>query len=163
MVNLVHLKLIYMKILIPTSPGGHLKQSLILAKKLNKRNAIVFATYYTPVARKLLSGFRSRFVTEPGLGLTSLPRKIMLAFQALLMMIKENPDVIITTGSDVPVSFCYIGKLMGKKIIFIESWSRVKTPSKSGKLIYHIADLFFVQWRDLKSSYPKAVYAGRFV
>ncbi|MEK6909902.1 MAG: polysaccharide biosynthesis protein, partial [Candidatus Aenigmatarchaeota archaeon] len=38
---------------------------------------------------------------------------------------------------------------------------RVRKPSKSGKLVYPIANLFFVQWEDLKSEYPRAVYAGR--
>ena len=29
------------------------------------------------------------------------------------------------------------------------------------KYIYPIADLFFVQWKTMKSVYPKAIYVGR--
>lgn len=150
-----------MRILIPTSPGGHLKQSLLLAEKLAENSDVKFVSYYTPLVKELLKGYKTSFVIEPGIGFRSLPRKIILTLQALLILLKERPDVIITAGSDVPVPFCYIGKLMRKKIIFVESWSRVKRPSKSGKLIYPISDLFFVQWEDLKKEYPKSIYAGR--
>lgn len=35
------------------------------------------------------------------------------------------------------------------RLIFIESWARVKTLSLSGKLVLPFADRFIVQWRDL--------------
>lgn len=149
-----------MKILIPTSPGGHFRQSLLLAEKL-KSHDLTFVTYHTPLVKELSKGRKVKFVIEPGIGLKSLPRKFILLIQAFLILLKENPSAIITTGSDVPVPFCYLGKLLRKKIIFIESCSRVRTPSKSGKLIYPLADLFFVQWEDLKKEYQKAIYAGR--
>ncbi len=146
---------------MPTSPGGHLKQSILLAEKLKKKFDVVFATYYTPLATNALKGYRFRFVIEPGIGIKGIPRKFILALQALFILFKENPDVIVTPGSDVPVPFCYIAKLLGKKVVYIESWSRVRKPSLSGKMVYPIADLFFIQWEDLKIRYPKAVYAGR--
>ncbi len=150
-----------MKILIPTSPGGHLKQVVLLAENLKKVLDITFITYYTPLAEKLLEGYKVKFVIEPRIGVKSWPRKFILSLQAALLLLKERSDVIVTAGSDVAVPFCYIGKLLGKKIIFIESWSRVRKPSKSGKLVYPIADLFFVQWEELKFEYPRAIYAGR--
>jgi len=150
-----------MKMLIPTSPGGHLKQVALLAEKLKKDFDITFITYYTPLAEKLLKGYKVEFVIEPKIGIKSWPRKLILALQAAFLLLKGKSNVIVTTGSDVAVPFCYIGKLLGRKIIFIESWSRVRKPSKSGKLVYPLADLFFVQWEDLKSEYTRAVYAGR--
>ena len=49
------------------------------------------------------------------------------------------------------------------RIVYIESIARVSTLSLSGKLLYHlrIADLFLVQWQELKDRFPRAVYAGR--
>jgi len=46
-------------------------------------------------------------------------------------------------------------------VIFIESWARVYSKSDSGKLVYPIADLFFVQWKEMEKVYPHAIYAGR--
>ena len=49
---------------------------------------------------------------------------------------------------------------MGKKVIYIESFARVDEPSLTGKLMYHVADLFIVQWKEMMEFYPNAVYGG---
>ena len=85
---------------------------------------------------------------------------IKLTFNALKILRKESPNVIITTGAMICVPFCYIGKLMGKKIVYIESFARVYEKSLSGKLVHPIADKFFVQWEPLLKLYSKAEYYG---
>ncbi len=153
-----------MKIMIATTRGGHLTQSLLLAEKLKSKFDLVFVTHYTDVSKTLLKGYRVKFISMPFTGpknIRTLCSYPIILFKALMILLRENPDAIVSPGSNVPIPFCYLGKLLGKKIIFIESWSRVRNPSLSGKLIYKIADLFFVQWEPLKKVYPKAVYAGR--
>nr|WP_225349401.1 hypothetical protein [Limosilactobacillus reuteri] len=54
----------------------------------------------------------------------------------------------------------YFAKLMKKKVIYIESFARITTPSLTGKILYHFADLFIVQWKELLKVYPKAKYFG---
>ena len=46
------------------------------------------------------------------------------------------------------------------KIIFIETFANKNTKTLSGKMVYPIADLFIVQWEEMKKLYPKAVYGG---
>jgi UDP-N-acetylglucosamine:LPS N-acetylglucosamine transferase len=70
-------------------------------------------------------------------------------------------DAVISAGPGVTVPVFYAAKLVGKKTIFLESWSRVQSKSVSGRLCYPVADLFFVQWPELKKKYPNAIYAGR--
>jgi beta-1,4-N-acetylglucosaminyltransferase len=70
-------------------------------------------------------------------------------------------DAVISTGPGVTVPVFYAAKLIGKKTIFLESWCRVQSRSVSGRLCYPVADLFFVQWPELKQKYPNAIYAGR--
>ncbi|KAF9154909.1 UDP-N-acetylglucosamine transferase subunit [Mortierella sp. AD011] len=48
-------------------------------------------------------------------------------------------------------------------LIFIESFARVKTLSLAGKLLYHLCDVFLVQWPDLRGRYPRAQYIGTLV
>ena len=148
-----------MKICIPVSHGGHLTQALILAEKLKKHH-IVFVTTRYGESRVSKSKGKFKSVINPH---TNPFLLMILAFQALWILLMTNPDVIISTGSNIPVPFFILGKLLGKKLIYIESWSRVKRPSKSGKLLYSLSDLFFVQWEDLKKEYPKAIYAGRLI
>ena len=86
---------------------------------------------------------------------------IQLIINSAKLMAKEKPDIILSTGALVTVPMLYIGKLLGKRIIFMESMARVEGKSLSGKLVYPIADLFLVQWESMLAYYPKAVYASR--
>ena len=153
-----------MKILIPTTPGGHLKQALLLAEDLKRKFDLVFVTYRASSIGDSLKNYKVKFVIDPFRGLKGLfryPLVFVVFFQALIILLKENPDAIVSAGANIPIPFFYVGKLLGKKVIFLESWSRIRVPSLSGKLAYKVADLFFVQWKPLKKIYPKAVYAGR--
>lgn len=79
---------------------------------------------------------------------------------SLFILLKEKPDCIISTGALVTFPICVLGKFMKKKIIYIESFARVGEPSLTGKLMYHFADLFIVQWKDMLQYFPNAVYSG---
>ncbi|WP_233414579.1 glycosyltransferase family protein [Thermaerobacillus caldiproteolyticus] len=58
--------------------------------------------------------------------------------------LRERPDVIVTTGAHTAAPMCYIAKLFRKKVVFIESFAKMTTPTNSRKLVYPIADLFIV-------------------
>lgn len=81
-------------------------------------------------------------------------------FKSLYYFFREKPDVIVTTGAHTAVPMCYIAKLFGRKVVFIESFAKTSTPTISGKLVYPIADLFIIQWEEMRKHYPKAVYGG---
>lgn len=76
---------------------------------------------------------------------------------------KENPDIIISTGAGVSVPFLYIGRILKKKTIYLESMTRVRAFSLSGKLVYPFVDHFIVQWPELAEKYKKAVFKGQIV
>lgn len=85
--------------------------------------------------------------------------------KSFYILIKERPDIIVTTGGgEIAVPICYGGKLLGSKIIFIETLARVTTPSGGGKLVYPISNIFIVQWQSLLSKYgKKAQYRGKLI
>jgi UDP-N-acetylglucosamine:LPS N-acetylglucosamine transferase len=92
---------------------------------------------------------------------TSLWRMALAFFQALWILSKERPQIVISTGASVAIPFSWMGKLLGVKVVYIESWSRIKTRSGTGPLVYPAADLFLVQWPSLLEEYgPKARYWG---
>jgi beta-1,4-N-acetylglucosaminyltransferase len=149
------------KVLFIASLGGHLTQLLqlkplfseydyhivteksIITKELQKQYPISFVLYG---ARNYLFRYIFKFTCNT-----------LLSFYYFL---RERPDVIVTTGAHTAVPMCYIAKLFGKKVIFIESFAKTTTPTLSGRLVYPIADLFIVQWESMKVHYPKAVYGG---
>jgi beta-1,4-N-acetylglucosaminyltransferase len=81
--------------------------------------------------------------------------------QALAILLRCWPDAIITTGPSVAVPVCMASKLLRRKVIFIETGSRIHALSMTGRIMYHFADLFIVQWPQLLALYPRAIYAGR--
>ena len=79
---------------------------------------------------------------------------------AIKVLLKERPDLIISSGAAVAVPFFYIGKILGAKLIYIEVFDRIDKPTVTGKLVYPIADKFIVQWEEQKKVYPKAINLG---
>src|SRR5512136_1632400 len=88
-------------------------------------------------------------------------RTLWSAGQALVALVRTRPRAIISTGPGIAVPACILAKCLGVKVIYIETGSRVFALSTSGKIISRFADLFLVQWEELLSLYPKAIYAGR--
>ena len=89
-----------------------------------------------------------------------VPKFVSLFFRSFILIIKEKPDVIVSTGALVTYPIGLLGKMLGKRIIYIESFARVDNGSLTGKLYYKIADVFIVQWKELLKIYPKAIYGG---
>ncbi|MGF7032999.1 UDP-N-acetylglucosamine:LPS N-acetylglucosamine transferase [Paenibacillus mucilaginosus] len=149
-----------MKIALACSVGGHFTQMRQL-EKMYKRFDHFFITEDTLMTREYAEKERIYF-------LRLINRKkwnflylflvnLLLSVQVLL---KEKPDVIICTGALSSIPFCVIGKMLGIKLIFIESFAKMDTPTMTGKLMYKFADLFIVQWEKMLEHYPKAVYGG---
>ena len=82
----------------------------------------------------------------------------VLSAQAVLV---ERPNVVISTGAGIVVFFCVFAKLLGAKLIFIESMARVERPTLTARFLYPFSDLFIVQWPGLLKYFPKAKYVGR--
>ena len=87
-------------------------------------------------------------------------RFLKLMISAGKIMFREKPDVVVTTGALITFPFCLYGKLLGAKVIYIETFARVNDRSLTGRLVYPIADLCLVQWESLLKFYPKAKYVG---
>ena len=85
---------------------------------------------------------------------------LVVTIQSLRIILKERPRIIVSTGADVTIPICYLGKFLGIKVIFIESVCRIDDLSPTGKIVFPIVDLFLVQWEELTKKYSKARYWG---
>lgn len=148
-----------MKICLICSAGGHLTQIRKL-ESLYKRYDYFFVTFFNEPAADLAQREPFYFVKDPGRNIINF---IINIFHSIKIFAQEKPDIIISTGAGVTIPMCWIGRIFRKKLIFIESWSRVEKPSISGKLIYPIANLFIVQWEEMLKFYPKAVFKGALI
>lgn len=81
--------------------------------------------------------------------------------QATSILLSLRPKAVIGCGPAISVLASLVGKLVGAQAIHVETGSRVNSLSLSGRIMYNVADMFFVQWMSLKDKYPRAIYAGR--
>ena len=82
------------------------------------------------------------------------------AVKTLGIFLKERPDAVICTGVLAMIPMCLLCKLFGRKVIYIESFAKVTTPTETGKLMYKLADRFYVQWESMLEVFPNAIYLG---
>ena len=121
-----------------------------------------FITFRNPHTTNLKKTEKVYFVTNPQRlqALYNPFRFIISIVQSFIILLKEKPDFIVSTGAGVAVPVCYAAKILRKKIVFIELTSSVTKLGWSGRMIYPIADLFFVQYKKLAENYKKAIYVG---
>ena len=92
-------------------------------------------------------------------------RQHLLKIVAVLMrciniILRKRPDVVISTGAAVGCIACFLAKLIGAKVIWIDSITNVERISLSGRMVRYIADLFLVQWPELVEQYTNVEYVG---
>ena len=83
------------------------------------------------------------------------------AWQAWRILRTVRPAAVLSTGPSVAVPISILARLTGVRVIFVETGSRVTALSATGRIMYRVAQLYFVQWPELLEQCPKAIYAGR--
>lgn len=147
------------KVCFATSSGGHYEQLMMLKPLMKKYDSFV-VTEKTNYAIEE-SGIKTFYLKQVNRReKTCILNLIINAFISLCLFVKERPDVIICTGVLAMIPLCLICKIFGKRLIYIESFAKVTSPTESGKLLYKFADQFYVQWESMKEIYPRAIYLG---
>lgn len=145
-----------MRICFVASHGGHLAEAMVIARGLRPRHEVFFVTDSDlPVGGDERVHRVAGFVSNP----LKLP---LCAWQIARILRKERPGALLSTGAEVALPSFLLGKLLfGLPTVYVECSARVSTPSRTGRLVYPLADLFLVQWEQLLGRYgPKAVYRG---
>ncbi len=147
------------KMCFAASSGGHYEQLLMLKPLMEKYDSIIITeetAYKTTVENINMYYLKQVNRKEKAF----LGRMIINIFRSIKIFMKEKPDVIISTGVLAMIPICLLAKITGKKLIYIESFAKVTSPTLTGKLLYKFADQFYVQWEQMKEVYPKAIYLG---
>ena len=147
------------KICLACNGGGHFEQLKLATSCLKKDDYDFFyVTEKSKHLKNLMSKERHYSFINPT---TKKHLWVVNTLQALWVLFKERPNVIISTGAGVAFPIFFFGKKIFKaKTIFICSAANVTKPSRVPFQAYKIADLFLVQWRELKEIFPKSTYIG---
>lgn len=149
-----------MKVALVCSHGGHFTETVQILDAFADHD-IFFATYHSSREEDVRAIAPAYFTDNIG---ASYRRMFLAFFWALDVLRREKPDVVVSLGSEIAIPFFVWAKLLGIRTLFIESWCRVENLSKTGRLLYPIADEFWVQWPQLQSvGGSKARYKGSVV
>ena len=148
------------KICLISSSGGHFEQLLMLRRLSDDYDTFIVTekTKYNKKDKKI-----NYYISQVNRKeILFLFKMLLIAIKSFFIYLKEKPDVIISTGVLAAIPMMYIGHIFKKKVIYIESFAKINSPTMTGKLIYkkHIADQFYVQWESMKEFYPNAIYKG---
>ncbi|CAK1596236.1 unnamed protein product [Parnassius mnemosyne] len=169
------------KTIICIGSGGHTSEILRLMSNLNTRkfgprlyiladsdtssevkihNMENGSTSYTlcriPRSRNVKQTYSSSIFTTIYATLSTIP-----------IVYKFAPNVILCNGPGTCIPVCAVAFLLrclfllDSRIIYIESLCRVRTLSLSGKILQYFADIFIVQWPQLRDNCYRAKYFGR--
>jgi spore maturation protein CgeB len=88
----------------------------------------------------------------------------LMAMRMLLVILRERPDVIVTTGAAPGYFALRFGKWIGARTIWLDSIANVNELSMSGRIVAQYADLWLTQWphlaRPARQAMRRPEYAG---
>jgi len=146
-----------MKVCLAASGGGHLSQMLKLIDSWQGYETFYITT--AEIVKEQLQKLGKVYVVGE-CNRCSLLRTVKVLLCCMKIIFMERPDVVISTGAAAGCISCFLGKLTGAKVIWVDSITNIERLSVSGRMVRFIADLFFVQWPELTAKYRGVQFAG---
>ena len=147
------------KICFAASTGGHYEQLLMLKPLMEKNDSFILTekTLYNVEVQNIKTYYLKQVNRKEK---SFIFKMIYNSILSLKIYLNEKPNYIICTGVLAMIPMCILVKLIGGKLIYIESFAKVTSPTQTGKLLYRFADKFYVQWESMLKIYPNAIYLG---
>lgn len=134
-----------------------MSQLLALTESWNRHETFCVTT--TEVVREKLSRFGTVYIVGECNRQYPL-RVVRVLAKCIKILLKEKPDVVLSTGAAAGCMLCLLAKVLGAKVIWIDSITNVERISLSGRMVRYVADLFLVQWPELAGQYKKVEFVG---
>ncbi|TIX48985.1 beta-1,4-glucuronosyltransferase WelK [Alteraurantiacibacter aquimixticola] len=150
-------------ICLAASGGGHVRQILDLAPLWDEYPHFL-VTEATALGRSLSEKFDTSFVPHFALGQAKLGAPFLMLGRALSslwtslrIVLKRRPDIVITTGAGSQVFILFWARLLGARIILIDSFARFDAPSAFARMAGFLAHHRFAQSEGSARSWNGAV------
>jgi UDP-N-acetylglucosamine transferase subunit ALG13 len=151
-----------LRICLAGSGGGHVRQLLDLEPVWSAHDSF-FLTEDTALGQSVAEKHRTHFVTHVAAGQAKLgaPGKMLIGafrnfFQSAKAILKERPDVVLSTGAGAMFFGVLWARLLGAKIVVIDSFARFDRPSLFARIAAPLAHRKVVQSKALSSYFPDA-------
>lgn len=170
------------KTMIVLGSGGHTTEMMAIVRELKQdwyrpRTYVLAASDSNSESKiddvepnrdaiEILRISRSRSVHQSYI--SSVFTTIRSAMDSVPLVYKNRPELILCNGPGTCVPICVVAFLfkifyinVSCRIVFVESFCRVRTVSLTGKILKWIVDLFVVQWPQLQEYSANLQYVGR--
>lgn len=151
-----------LKLCLAGSGGGHVRQLLDLEPAWATYDHF-FISEDTALSRSIAEKHRTHFVPHVALGQARLTSPWRLAINAaknfgasVRIIFGERPDVLVTTGAGAVFFSTILARVVGAKVVLIESFARFHKPSVFARLVAPIATYKVVQSAALAGYWPDA-------
>ncbi|MDR2408835.1 MAG: capsular biosynthesis protein CpsF [Bacteroidales bacterium] len=144
------------RILFVCSSGGHYAEMIKINDSFNEYNCKLLTVSTNKNNNDMPMKYVKIYYTKE----SRVLNYILGFLQCFFVWISFRPNVIISTGSNIAVMMFIWGKLLGSKLIYIESNARVCTKSNTGKIVEILCDKIIVQWPEMLKVYKNAEYWG---
>lgn len=151
-------------VLLIFGEGGHKQEMKLLHNKLS-HSPLQFITFGpTPISPSLLH-YKLGDVRHKHSRSKSFCMAVISLIRSSSLTIKLSYQYevmgVISTGPGVAIIPSFILKLLGKKVVFIETFCRFYSRSITGRIMSKLSDEFWVQNKEQLPFYKNAKYCGR--
>jgi UDP-N-acetylglucosamine:LPS N-acetylglucosamine transferase len=133
------------RLLALASGGGHWVQLLRLRPAFAGFE-VAYVSMFESYA-ETVSG--SRFYIVPDASRFDLKSFAPVIAQAVKILAKERPQMVVTTGSAPMLAFILLARLSGRRTLWIDSIANSERLSSSGRLAKKLAHKVISQWPDV--------------
>jgi len=127
------------------SGGGHWIQLLRLRDAFSE-----FETSYVSMFENYADEVHGcRFYTIPDASRFDKFSFVKVWIKAVIIMTKERPHAVLTTGSAPMLSFIILGRLTGARTLWIDSVANAERMSSSGRIARKLAHRTVSQWPEV--------------
>lgn len=151
-----------LKVCLAASGGGHVRQLLDL-QTVWSRHDYFFVTEDTALGQTLAHQHPTHFVphfawgqAKFGTPFRMLGQAVVSAFRSFGIILRERPDLVISTGAGAVIFPVLWARLLGARIVVMESFARFENPSLFGRIAAPLAHDLIIQSAKLAPFYPRA-------
>lgn len=134
-----------LKVLLVASGGGHWVQLMRVASAFAEHECVYVTTLEG--CKQQVGNCRLHVVNDANrwnkFGL------LKLAIRLLMILLRERPDMIVSTGAAPGYFALRFGKMLGAQTAWVDSIANVEQLSMSGQQVGRFADMWLTQWPHL--------------
>lgn len=137
------------KIMVVASAGGHWHQACQITETL-PADDLFFVTTMNELPQK---DGKIPFAIVSDCNKNTPVRFLVCTIQAMACLLRQRPEVVVSTGALPGFAFVMVAHMAGIKTIWIDSVANADEPSLAGRLAHRFASIWLSQWKHIADQF----------